>query len=142
MMLEVKELSASYGKHRALESVSLKVVPGEIVVILGANGAGKSTLLKSICGICEGAVHGDVLMGGTELSGLKPNKIVEEGIALVPEGRGVFPDLTVQENLLLGSYSERARDEEGASLERVLSLFPKLAERQKQVVRTMSGGEQ
>jgi len=141
-MLEVKELSASYGKHRALESVSLKVVPGEIVVILGANGAGKSTLLKSICGICEGAVHGDVLMGGTELSGLKPNKIVEEGIALVPEGRGVFPDLTVQENLLLGSYSERARDEEGASLERVLNLFPKLAERQKQVVRTMSGGEQ
>lgn len=141
-MLEVRGLSASYGKHRALENVGLEVGPGEIVVILGANGAGKSTLLKSICGICEGQVSGDVSINGTELSGLKPNLIVEEGIALVPEGRGIFPDLSVQENLLLGSYSSRARDEEAASLERVLALFPKLAERRKQVVRTMSGGEQ
>lgn len=141
-MLEVRGLAASYGKHRALEGVSLRVSPGEIVVILGANGAGKSTLLKSICGICEGSVSGDVSIDGTELSGLKPNLIVEEGMALVPEGRGIFPDLSVQENLLLGSYSARARDEESASLERVLSLFPKLAERRKQTVRTMSGGEQ
>lgn len=141
-MLEVRGLAASYGKHRALEGVSLRVSPGEIVVILGANGAGKSTLLKSICGICEGSVSGDVSIDGTELSGLKPNLIVEEGVALVPEGRGIFPDLSVQENLLLGSYSARARDEESASLERVLSLFPKLAERRKQTVRTMSGGEQ
>lgn len=141
-MLKVKGLSASYGKHRALEGVDLHVSPGEIVVILGANGAGKSTLLKSICGICEGSVRGEVSIDGTELSGLKANLIVEEGLALVPEGRGIFPDLNVQENLLLGSYSARARDEEAASLERVLSLFPKLAERRKQVVRTMSGGEQ
>lgn len=141
-MLEVRGLAASYGKHRALEGVNLRVNPGEIVVILGANGAGKSTLLKSICGICEGSVSGDVSIDGTELSGLKPNLIVEEGVALVPEGRGIFPDLSVQENLLLGSYSARARDEESASLERVLSLFPKLAERRKQTVRTMSGGEQ
>ena len=141
-MLEVRGLAASYGKHRALEGVNLRVSPGEIVVILGANGAGKSTLLKSICGICEGSVSGDVSIDGTELSGLKPNLIVEEGVALVPEGRGIFPDLSVQENLLLGSYSARARDEESASLERVLSLFPKLAERRKQTVRTMSGGEQ
>lgn len=141
-MLEVRGVSASYGKHRALESVNLNVAPGEIVVILGANGAGKSTLLKSICGICEGQVTGTVSIAGTELSGLKPHKIVEEGVALVPEGRGIFPDLSVQENLMLGSYSARARDEESATLERVLSLFPKLAERRKQVVRTMSGGEQ
>lgn len=141
-MLEVRGLSASYGKHRALEGVGLRVRPGEIVVILGANGAGKSTLLKSICGICEGSVSGDISIDGTDLSGRKPNLIVEEGLALVPEGRGIFPDLNVQENLLLGSYSSRARDEEAANLERVLSLFPKLAERRKQVVRTMSGGEQ
>lgn len=141
-MLEVRGLSASYGKHRALEKVDLNVSPGEIVVILGANGAGKSTLLKSICGICEGSVSGEVNIDGVDLSGLKPNLIVEEGIALVPEGRGIFPDLSVQENLLLGSYSARARDEESASLERVLALFPKLVERRKQIVRTMSGGEQ
>lgn len=141
-MLEVKGLSASYGKHRAFEGVNLRVKKGEIVVILGANGAGKSTLLKSVCGICEGHVSGSVRMDGIEILGQKANQIVEEGIALVPEGRGVFPDLTVQENLILGAYIARARDEEAGSLERVLSLFPKLAERRKQVVRTMSGGEQ
>jgi branched-chain amino acid transport system ATP-binding protein len=141
-MLEVHGLSASYGKHRAFEGVNLRVKKGEIVVILGANGAGKSTLLKSICGICEGQVSGSVRMDGIEILGQKPDQIVGEGIALVPEGRGVFPDLTVQENLLLGAYIARARDEEAGSLERVLSLFPKLAERRKQVVRTMSGGEQ
>jgi len=141
-MLEVKGLSASYGKHRAFEGVNLRVKKGEIVVILGANGAGKSTLLKSVCGICEGQVSGSVRMDGIEILGQKADQIVEEGIALVPEGRGVFPDLTVQENLMLGAYISRARDEEAGSLERVLSLFPILAERRKQVVRTMSGGEQ
>ncbi len=141
-MLEVRGLSVSYGQHRALENASLRVGRGEIVVILGANGAGKSTLLKALAGICEGKASGSVSLGGGELLGRKPHDIVEAGLALVPEGRGVFGDLTVQENLLLGAYSERARDEEAGNLERVLSLFPKLAERRKQAVRTMSGGEQ
>jgi branched-chain amino acid transport system ATP-binding protein len=141
-MLEVRDISVSYGQHRALEGVSLRVDKGEIVVILGANGAGKTSLLKAVCGISDGRVSGSVRMDGEELAGIRPHKIVEAGIALVPEGRGVFPDLTVRENLTLGAYTERARDEEAGNLERVFSLFDKLAERQRQVVRTMSGGEQ
>lgn len=141
-MLEVRNLSVSYGKHRALDGASLRVGKGEIVVILGANGAGKSTLLKAICGICEGHVAGQVSLQNAELVGEKPHRIVEAGIALVPESRGVFGDLTVEENLTLGAYAERARDEEAGNLQRVLSLFPKLQERRKQTVRTMSGGEQ
>lgn len=141
-MLEVRQLSATYGHHRALENVSLRVEPGEIVVILGANGAGKSTLLKAISGICEGKVSGSITMSGHELVGERPDRIVEEGIALVPEGRGVFSDLTVEENLLLGAYPGRAKEEETANIDRVYTLFPKLRERRRQVVRTMSGGEQ
>ena len=141
-MLEVRNLSVSYGKHRALDGASLRVGKGEIVVILGANGAGKSTLLKAVCGICEGHITGDVNLESAQLVGEKPHKIVEAGIALVPEGRGVFGDLTVEENLTLGAYAERARDDEAGNLQRVLSLFPKLGERRKQTVRTMSGGEQ
>lgn len=141
-MLDVTGLSVAYGKHPALNDATLQVDRGEIVVILGANGAGKSTLLKAVSGICEGRVQGSVTLNGTELVGLPPHRIVEEGVALVPEGRGVFPDLTVQENLTLGAYSDRAREEESANLERVLTLFPKLGERRGQVVRTMSGGEQ
>jgi branched-chain amino acid transport system ATP-binding protein len=142
MMLDVRHLTASYGQHRALEDAHVKVGKGEIVVILGANGAGKSTLLKSIAGICEGQVSGEVVMDGIEITAEPPHRIVEHGLALVPEGRGIFADLTVEENLRLGAYSERARDEEAATLERVLTLFPKLGERRRQVVRTMSGGEQ
>jgi branched-chain amino acid transport system ATP-binding protein len=141
-MLDVRNLSVSYGKHRALHGAALRVSKGEIVVILGANGAGKSTLLKAICGICEGRVDGSVMLESEEMVGQKPHKIVEAGIALVPEGRGVFGDLTVEENLTLGAYSARARDDEAGNLERVLSLFPKLTERRRQTVRTMSGGEQ
>lgn len=141
-MLEVRDLSVSYGKHRALENAALRVNRGEIVVILGANGAGKTTLLKAICGISEGKVGGSVVMEGAELTGRTPDRIVEEGLALVPEGRGIFGDLSVQENLLLGAHARRARDDEAQNLDRVLTLFPKLAERRRQVVRTMSGGEQ
>jgi branched-chain amino acid transport system ATP-binding protein len=141
-MLEVKGLSAAYGQHPALKNASVRVGKGEIVVILGANGAGKSTLLKAISGICEGKVTGSITMNGHELVGMKPDRIVEEGIALVPEGRGIFGDLTVEENLTLGAYAQRAKDAERTNLDRVYALFPKLEERRRQVARTMSGGEQ
>lgn len=141
-MLEVRSLSATYGQHRALEDASIRVGKGEIVVILGANGAGKSTLLKAVSGICEGQVSGSITMNGTELVGMKPDRIVEEGIALVPEGRGIFGDLSVEENLTLGAYAERAKDAERSSLDKVYALFPKLRERRRQIARTMSGGEQ
>ncbi len=140
--LEVRNLTVGYGKHRALEDVSITVHPSEIVVILGANGAGKSTLLKAISGICEGQVSGQITLGGEDLLGLPANRILDQGVALVPEGRGVFGDLTVRENLILGAYSARAREDQTANLERIHALFPKLIERSAQVVRTMSGGEQ
>ena len=141
-MLEVSNVSATYGKHSALQDVSLRVDLGEIVVILGANGAGKSTLLRVISGICEGEVNGEVTLDSDRLTELSSDQIVERGIALVPEGRGIFGDLSVKENLLLGAYSNRARRDEDANLGSVLKLFPKLQERQGQIVRTMSGGEQ
>ena len=141
-MLEVKGVTVAYGKHRALEDVSLTVRPGEIVVILGANGAGKSTLLKAIAGICEGRVSGTVTLEGEPLLGLPPHRVVERGVALVPEGRGIFGDLTVRENLTLGANPARARNDQEANMERLLRLFPKLGERRGQVARTMSGGEQ
>lgn len=141
-MLELKDVTVRYGQHRALENASVNVAKGEIVVILGANGAGKSTLLKAASGICEGVVAGSIRLDGADLAGLPANRIVDAGLALVPEGRGVFPALTVRENLALGAYSSRARDEEKMTLDRVYGLFPKLRERAKQIVGTMSGGEQ
>jgi branched-chain amino acid transport system ATP-binding protein len=140
-MLEVAGLAVSYGRHRALEGVSLKVAKGEICVILGANGAGKSTLLKAIAGMIKSEA-GEVTMNGRPIARLKPHRIVEEGIALVPEGRGIFGELTVAENLQLGAFARRARHGEKATLDSIYALFPRLAERKTQVARTMSGGEQ
>ncbi len=141
-MLEVRDLSAVYGQHPALQNVSLSVSRGELVVILGANGAGKTTLLRAISGICEGRVSGEILLDGQSLAGLSPDRIVERGVVLVPEGRGIFGELSVRENLLLGSYCERARGSEAENLDRVMQLFPQLHERRAQIARTMSGGEQ
>lgn len=141
-MLEVRDIAVSYGRHRALDHVSVNVDKGEVCVILGANGAGKSTLLKTIAGMVHAEPGGDVLMNGKRITAFKPHRIVEEGIALVPEGRGIFGDLSVAENLQLGAYAGRARNTEGATLDLVYDLFPKLAERRRQTARTMSGGEQ
>ena len=141
MLFEVRELSAAYGLHQALAGVALEVKAGEIVVILGANGAGKSTLLKAIAGLLP-ADGARIVLDGRSLHDLAARERVEAGIALVPEGRGVFGELTVRENLLLGAYPRRARAQEAENLQRVLRLFPRLAERLRQAVRTMSGGEQ
>lgn len=141
-MLEVSHLSVSYGPHRALEDVSIRVGEGEICVILGANGAGKSSLLKAIAGLVKPLDGSRITVDGADITRLSPDRIVEAGLALVPEGRGIFGAMTVAENLQLGAYSRRARDGEAAHRSQVLALFPRLAERHGQVVRTMSGGEQ
>jgi branched-chain amino acid transport system ATP-binding protein len=140
-MLESRNVSVFYGRHRALENVSVTVSKSEIVVMLGANGAGKSTFLRAIAGQTPKMQGATVLMDGTDITNRAPHEIVETGIALVPEDRGIFADLTVQENLILGAHPVRARALEKENLERVLALFPKLKERSKQLVRTMSGGE-
>jgi branched-chain amino acid transport system ATP-binding protein len=141
-MLEVAGLSVAYGKHRAVDDVSLRVQRQEIVVILGANGAGKSTLLKALAGMLPAGPGASVRLGGRELGGEPAHRIVEAGLALVPEGRGIFGELSVGENLLLGAHARRARAGEARNRERVLELFPRLAERMRQQARTMSGGEQ
>ena len=141
-MLEVEGLSVQYGKHRALDGVALSVGANEIVVILGANGAGKSSLLKAVAGLQAPAAQGRVTLADRALAGLPAHQVVEAGLALVPEGRGIFGELTVRENLLLGAFARRARADEAANRERVLALFPRLAERLDQTARTMSGGEQ
>lgn len=141
-MLEVAALSHFYGKHQALADIGLGISQGEIVAILGANGAGKSTLLKSIAGLVRPARGASIRFEGQNIGELPAHLIVERGIALVPEGRGVFGELTVAENLQLGAYPARARAGEAARLANILQLFPRLAERMTQAVRTMSGGEQ
>tara|TARA_R110000868_G_scaffold165328_6_gene398735 strand:- start:314408 stop:315124 length:717 start_codon:yes stop_codon:yes gene_type:complete len=141
-MLEVHKLSVSYGKHAALRDVSLHVDRGEIVVILGANGAGKSSLLKACAGLVTKHENAAISLSGDDLTDLAAHRIVEAGLALVPEGRGIFGDLTVRENLELGAFAKRARASEKENLARVIDLFPKLSERLDQAARTMSGGEQ
>ncbi len=140
-MLEVRDLSLRYGRHEALHDVSIDVGEGETVVILGANGAGKTSLMNAIAGRVK-PLGGTVRFGGGDLVNTPAHERVEKGIALVPEGRGIFPGLTVVENLRLGAYPRRARDGSGAAMERVLTLFPRLAERRQQLAGTMSGGEQ
>jgi branched-chain amino acid transport system ATP-binding protein len=141
-MLEVQNLSVFYGRHRAVEGVSVTVAAQEIVVMLGANGAGKSTFLRAVAGLIPAVKGCTVTIDGRDITARPPHEIVEAGIALVPEDRGIFADLSVHENLTLGAFPQRARAGEAENLERVLSLFPRLAERRKQLVRTMSGGEQ
>jgi branched-chain amino acid transport system ATP-binding protein len=140
-MLEISGLSVVYGKHRALDEVTIAVAPREIVVILGANGSGKTSLLKAVAGIVPKTAS-KISLGGRDLLRMRANDIVEAGLALVPEGRGIFGELTVLENLMLGAYAKRARASEKENLERTVSLFPKLSQRMAQNANTMSGGEQ
>ena len=141
-MLETRNLSLRYGRHLALNDIAIRIAEGETVVILGANGAGKSSLLKAISGLVSAEKGSDVLLDGKSILGTRPHLIPEAGIALVPEGRGVFGDLSVEENLVLGANPRRARSSEAERNGLIYDLFPRLAERKNQLVRTMSGGEQ
>ena len=141
-MLRLENISVWYGKHEALHNVSLEAPAGRTAVILGANGAGKTTLLKVVGGLVQPRPGGHILFEGKSLENVPSHAIVAHGIALVPEGRRLFPDMTVIDNLRLGAYTEHARAGEERQLERMLTLFPRLAERRDQLARTMSGGEQ
>ena len=140
-MIDLSNVSASYGAVPAIAGVTIRVGQGEAVGLLGANGAGKSTTLRAISGLVK-LTGGSVTFMGQDLASLPPYKIAELGIAHVPEGRQVFPEMTVNENLEVGSYAPRAKADRKASLELVYSIFPRLAERRTQLAGTMSGGEQ
>ena len=139
-LLAIKGLRGGYGQVEVLRGVDLAVQPGEMVALLGSNGAGKSTLNNVICGIYP-AWAGSVLFGGQDLSRAHYRDVVKAGLIQVPEGRKVFPNLTVLENLELGSFT-RARERRAANLEKVFGIFPRLKERLPQLAGTMSGGEQ
>jgi branched-chain amino acid transport system ATP-binding protein len=139
-MLEVTCLNVRYGSVEALRDVSIKVETGRLVAILGANGAGKSTLLRAISGIAR-AASGTITLRGEEITGFSAEEIVRRGVSHVPEGRGIFPDLTVSENLMIGAYVRRAQDV-SADYGRVLKMFPPIERRERQLGYTLSGGEQ
>ena len=139
-MLAVNAINVKYGPIHAVRDVSLSVETGEIVTIIGANGAGKSTILKTLVGLLRSGT-GEILLNGESLSSLSPAAIVSRGIALVPEGRRVFPRLDVLDNLLLGGYG-KPRQQIGETLSQVFEMFPRLRERRQQLAGTLSGGEQ
>jgi branched-chain amino acid transport system ATP-binding protein len=140
-MLKVENLQVNYGGIQALQGISLEVPDGKIISLLGANGAGKSTTLRTIMGIVK-ATKGSILFNGEEMLGLQPDVIVKKGIALVPEGRRVFSNLTVAENLALGAYTRTDKAAIAKDIEDVYHLFPRLKERETQPAGTLSGGEQ
>lgn len=140
-VLEIKNLESFYGPIMAIRGVSLKVQQGQVVTVLGANGAGKSTLMKTISGIMD-PEKGTILFEGEEIQGMEPHAIVRRGIVHVPEGREVFPLLTVDENLSLGAYSRHDKAEIARDRDMVFDYFPILAERRHQEAGTMSGGQQ
>jgi branched-chain amino acid transport system ATP-binding protein len=140
-LLEVKDVHFAYGDAHVLHGVSLSVQPGEIVTLVGSNGAGKSTTLRNVSRLLTPR-SGSIVFDGHDLSKLASHQVVELGVVQVPEGRRVFPEMTVLENLRMGSYIRSARAERTKNLERVLTLFPRLRERAGQLAGTLSGGEQ
>jgi branched-chain amino acid transport system ATP-binding protein len=140
-MLELRKVSSGYGAITALKGVSLRIDRGEIVTLIGANGAGKSTTLRNITGLVPTTL-GEIIFEGKALNGTPAHRIAALGIAMVPEGRAIFANLTVLENLEMGAYLQHDRAENARSLERVCALFPRLKERRKQAGGTLSGGEQ
>ena len=140
-LLSIQDLQVAYGNILALQGISVEVHEGEIVTLIGANGAGKSTLLRAISGIVP-IRSGKIRFGSTDLRSVPAHRIVEMGVAHVPEGRGIFANLTVQENLKLATWSRKDRKNLSQEYQRVFDLFPRLAERQNQLAGTLSGGEQ
>ncbi len=142
-MLKIKNLESGYGKIKVLRKVSLHVAPGEIVTLIGANGAGKTTLLHTICGLVA-ARSGEIVLNGTPIDRVRPEKIVAMGCSLVPEGRQVFATMTVHELLVLGGYVRYRREGKQALalLDEIYDLFPVLKQRRRQLAGTLSGGEQ
>ena len=140
-MLEVQDLDASYGELRALEGVGVQVRTDEIVALVGSNGAGKTTLLRCIAGLTRPRA-GRVLWQSEDLTGLPPHRVVERGVAMVPEGRRLFGHMTVEENLSLGAFGPQAHPERRATLAGIYQTFPRLAERRRQLAGALSGGEQ
>ena len=140
-MLELDNIHTYYGNIHALKGISLTVEKGEVVTLIGANGAGKSTTLRTITGLLKPR-NGTVKLNGDDLGKYKAHDIVYKGIAMVPEGRGIFARLTVTENLDMGAYSRTSKAEYGQDVERIFALFPRLKERRNQVAGTLSGGEQ
>ena len=138
-MLEIKNLSVHFGGIKAVDGISMDIPEGKIITLIGANGAGKSTILRSVSGIVK-PQGGEILFGGESLIGKTPDAIVNRGITLVPEGRRVFPNLTVLENLKIGAYLRK--DKLDNDIEYIYSLFPRLKERYWQLAGTLSGGEQ
>ena len=141
MLLAIENLAVNYGAIAALQGVTLEIERGQIVTLIGANGAGKTTLLRTISGLIRPRA-GTIRLEGRAIEALPAHEIVKQGICHVPEGRQVFANLTVRENLLLGAYQERSRDAVAAAMDRAFSLFPILAERRNQKAATLSGGEQ
>lgn len=141
MILEVRDLEVSYGSILAVKGISFVVDKGEIVTLIGANGAGKTTTLKTISGLLRPS-RGSVSFQGRDITGEAPHKIVELGLTHVPEGRGIFTNLTVQENLTLATYTRKDKNALDSDFERVYSIFPRLKERRRQSAGTLSGGEQ
>jgi branched-chain amino acid transport system ATP-binding protein len=140
-MLEIRDLDVRYGSISALQGISAKVETGTIVTLVGANGAGKTTTLRTISGVVK-ARGGKILFDGDEITNLPPHKIVARGIAQAPEGRMVFANLTVLENLRMGAYLRRDKQGIATDLDYVFGIFPRLREREKQTAGTLSGGEQ
>jgi branched-chain amino acid transport system ATP-binding protein len=140
-LLALEGLQVSYGGIRAVKGIDLVVNPGELVCLIGANGAGKTTTLKAITGLARSAA-GRILYQGDDIAGMKPHQIARRALALVPEGRGIFSQLTIEENLAMGAYARADRAGVAADVERAFTLFPRLKERRSQVAGTLSGGEQ
>jgi branched-chain amino acid transport system ATP-binding protein len=140
-LLALEGLQVAYGGIRAVKGIDLTVERGELVCLIGANGAGKTTTLKAITGLVH-AAGGRALYDGRELLGQRPHRIARSGLVMVPEGRGVFAQLTIDENLAMGAFARRERALVAADVERVFGLFPRLKERRRQIAGTLSGGEQ